>query len=398
MAFASTGHASEFKTHSRGFTPGYGIVIRLDTELPQRYEVSALGSPTDRGVWLHGSVKAVLGARGPAPQIGASIAVHVRPSEQRQGVFADLLKTNEGFQFLLEGVSEVDGNLQARWAHGAGTNRAIQALEIVGPPHVTFQNPIPDDGPRSGWLRLNLDGSPTPFEQRATDGSYSRHELHFDTVVQRLRTALDRNMRFRVSQRVLAPSQSIQVNNQKELNHTLTVLRAAGFTSCIGRTFIPGTADANEVDVQVLTWPHDVPANAEREATVHERPSLQETTRFKALRDAAALAHIEIIPGYVLSLIGNTDTTKSTKHTFVRNIVKGLSDGQKSMYATQNYGPGIAICALSEEGTVTGLARLALRTEGVQYRNILTIPTPHFTQAYRVKSEARKEKQSTSPA
>lgn len=398
MAFSTTGQFPSFKTQPKGFVPGYGIVIRLQTELPQRYNADVLGSPSEKGLPLQGTVIAVVGASNPVHVPGDSIEVVVRPNERRQDVFTDLLKANEGLLFLLEGVSESDGVLEARWAHGAGGNRSILGFEIVGPPHVAFENPYPEDGPRTGWLRLNLDGSPTTFDLRCTNGTYTHHELEFDDVVHRLRQVLHRNLRFRVSQRVLAPSKSVLVNNQTELESTLTAFRNSGYTSSVVRTFLAGTTDAKDIDVQILTWPLDVPANGDRVAVVHEMPTLQETPRFVALREAAALAHIEIIPGYVQSLVGNADSSKSTKHTFVRNIVKGVSDGQKNMYSTQNYGPGIGVCALSEDGNVSGLARLALRTEGVQYRNLFSIPTRHFAEAYRVRSEPRKETLSATSA
>lgn len=398
MAFVSNGKPSSFKTESRRFTAGYGIVIRLDKELPTKYDVPVLGLGTHKGLELKGRVLAVLGARSDAPEVGAPVTVLVRRPDTREVIFEDLLKTNEGFQFLLEGVTGTGDALEARWAHGAGTNRQIKPLEIVGAPHVTFENPVPNDGPKKGWLHLNLDGSPTEFDVRTADGSFVTHELPFNEVSRRLGVALARNLKLKVSQRVLVPSQSVLVDDQSELERALTMFRDGGYTSCVVRTFIPGTTEARDVDVQVLSWPADIVGDGESQGTSYEMPALQETRRFVALRDGEALAHMEVIPGYTISLVGNSDTTKSTKHRFAQSIARGLTDGQKNMYATQNYGPGIAVSVVGEDGDVAGLSRLAIRTEGVQYRNLMTIPSRHFQEADKVKVEPARESQNEAAA
>ena len=239
-------------------------------------------------------------------------------------------------------------------------------------------------------LHLHLDGSPTSYDVRETDGAFSKRELPFDEVTKRLGQAVDAGRKFKVSQRVLMPSAAALVANQHDLEHALTTFRASGYTSCVVRTFIPDTTDASQIDVQLLNWPADIPSDDNFAGATYAMPALAETPRFVALRDGEELAHMEVIPGYVLALVGNPDVTKSTKHRFVQEVVKGLSDARKSFYATQNYGPGIAVCTVAEDGLVPGMARIALRTEGVQYRNLSTIPTPNFPKADKVKvSSAR---------
>lgn len=388
MAFANSDTSAAFKTGPRRFTPGYGIIIRLLTELPTRYNEQVLGPPTQKGLVLEGVVEEVLGARHAAPSIGSTISVRLRANDLRQAIYDDLERTKEGFSFLLEGITGPIDALQARWAHGAGANRQITFLEIVGTPHVSFENPIPKDGPKSGWLHLNLDGSPTAYDVRGADGTYTSHELAFDDVTKRLGEAVSTGRKFKVSQRVLVPSASALVANQHDLEHALTTFRNAGYTSCAVRTYIPNTTLVSEVDVQVLNWPADIPPDDNFAGSTYTMPTLQETPRFVALRDGEALAQMEVIPGYVLVLVGNPDVSKSTKHRFVQEVVKGLSDARKSFYATQTYGPGIALCAVGEDRLVAGMVRIALRTEGTQYRNLLTIPTHHFPTADRVKVAA----------
>lgn len=385
MAFSKN---AGFRTVAKRYSAGFGLIVSLDVELPRRYDENVLGAASERGLRLVGTVAQVLGAHGAenAPEKGSGVSVLVRPGDTRQAIFDDLDKTNEGFRFLLEGVSvSANGDLEARWAHGAGANRRVEALELVGVPHLTFENPIRDDGPRNGWLSLNLDGSPTSFDVRGVDGAYASHELDFEDVVGRLKTALDRDLKFRVTQRVLLPTHSILVNDQAALEEALSTFRDAGYTACVVRSFIPGTVSAREVDVQLMPWPLDVPAENGFKGIRYDMPVLQETKRFVALRDGDAEARMELIPGYMLNLLGNKDAEKSTKHKFARSVVKGLSEGVMAMYGAQGYGPGISLCALAADGNVSGLTRLAIRTDGQQYPNLMSIPTPHFLEADKVK-------------
>lgn len=389
MGFGRDGSSRKkvFKTATRRYVTGACVVIQLRRELPRKYDEPVMGAGSEKGLWLTGTVVDVLGAAADAklPAVGTEVDILARPGDGRRAIFDDLDKTNEGFRFLLEGVVQNGDTLEARWVHGAGDNRRIQPLEVVGVPHVSFENPYREDGPKNGWLHLNLDGSATEFDVRDSNGTYAKHEFMFDDVVGRLQTALERNLKFRVSQRVLAPSKAMLVYDDGELAAALTSFRIDGFTSCVVRSFIPGTKDSKQVDVQLLSWPADVPVDGNFKGLTYEMPTLQPTKRFVELQDGEAHACMEVIPGYVASLVGNADTEKSTKHKFVRNIVKGLSDGQKSMYGTQGYGPGVSISAVND-GEVSGLTRLAIRTDGVQYRNLMTIPTPNFMDADKIQS------------
>lgn len=382
------GDGSGFKTKSSKFSQGYGILINLDKELPRKFDENTMGSGDDKGFVVTGKVVNVLGALKvtAAPNLGDNVSITIRPSDSKKTIFDDMAKTNEGTRFLLEGVTGEITSLEAKWVHGAGDNREIRELEIVGAPHVTFENPIPEDGPRNGTLRLNLDGSPTTFDVRLSDNTWSNRELSFDVVVDRLKTALERGLNFRVSQRVLEPSMSVLVEGQIKLEEMLKEFRGMGATSCVVRTFIPDTTDPSLVDVQVLSWPEDIEANGDRPARTYEMPVLRETKKFVALRDGEALAQMEIIPGYEIGLVGNpSDHTKSAKHIFVQNIVnKGMSDSKKNLYASQSYGPGFSIQAVNDKGVVLGLTRLATRTEGIQYSGLMQIPTEAFPDADKI--------------
>lgn len=378
---------SDFKTKSSRFVVGFGLVINLNEDLPRKYDEGRMGAADSKGYVMVGHVVSVFGALDPAaaPVVGSDVSVTVRPGDGRKEIFDDLEKTKEGACFFLEGVTGDVDALCARWVHGAGSNRDIRALEIVGAPHVSFENPIPADGPSSGYLRVNLDGSPTVFSERRLDGVWGTREFSFEEVVSRLGVALEKNLKFSVRQRVLAPSAALRVHNQGELEEVLTAFREEGFTGSVVRSFVPGVLDSDHVDVQALLWPQDIPGKGGAADRTYEMPVLQDTPRFVALRDGEADAHMEVIPGYVMDLIGNSnDIEKSTKHKFVGTIVKGLSNGQKALYAGQQYGPGIAISSINGDGDVTGLLRLATRTEGAQYRSLVTIPTPNFQDAGQV--------------
>lgn len=379
-------NTARFKTGVRHrFITGYGVLLELERVLPEHYDASQFGDPNDRGLALTGAVCEVLGARTQAPKVGAKVTIHLRPTDLRIVVYQDLVLTNVGARVLLEGVHSEDGQrFEARWAHGAGKNRQVRGLEIVGAPHVSFENPVAGVGPKKGWFYLNLDGSPTVYESRASDGKNTTNEIAYDEAVRRLGLVIEKQLKFKVSQRVLEPSAAVQVRDQEELEYALNVFRQAGFTSSAVRTYVPGTTHDDQVDVQILSWPKDVPADEKTSGITYEMPVLAETRKFAALRDGEAPAHMEVIPGYVMSLVGNADPTKSTKHRFAQGILRGLSDGQKAMYATQAYGPGIALSSVGEDGTVAGLVRLALRTEGLQYRQLLNIPTPNFVDADKV--------------
>lgn len=370
------------RTRTSRYVAGYGVVIELSQELPRDFDAATYGDATAKGLVLTGTVADLFGVdaiTGWKPVWRQRITVTVRPNDQRRMVFEDLVKTGEVRRFLLEGVTGDEAALAARWAHGAGRNRSIQKLEIVGPPHISFENPVKEDGPKSGYLRLNLDGSPTTFDERMSDGTYEERSIPYQTVVERLAITLERNRPFLVGQRALFPSLAKRVGDQKEFEECLALCRTEGMTHCVVRTFVPGTRSTSQVDVQVLAWPRDIPANDTHPGVTYEMPALLETKRFAALRDGAPEAQMEIIPGCVLNLVGNpNDKAKSVKHKFAQDVVNGMSDRQKAMFASQFYGPGIAIRAMNEKGELLGLVRPATRTEGPQYRNLLMIRTAHF--------------------
>jgi len=371
----------DFKTRPSTFVQGYGLVIKLDNELPRKYDQKIMGDAEANGFTLSGSVVSVLGAKehSVVPAANEKINVTVRPDDLRSKIYSDLHQTQEGHFFLLEGVSGDFDNLTARWAHGAGDNRDIQALEIVGVPSVRFENPE-KDGPRT--LRLNLDGSPTFINVRTPSGDWVEQELPFATVVDRLKATIDKGGKFRVSQRVLEPSGALVVNDQKQLESTLASFRDAGYTHTIVRIFVEGTNDPRNVEMQYLSWPLNIPESGSQPARNYEMPELRETKRFIKLREADENVIMEVIPGYELSLIGNpSDPTKSVKHAFVNTIVgKGLSDSQMKLYKSQSYGPGISIRAKDGNSTL-GLIRTAIRTEGSQIKGLIQIPTAAFPQA-----------------
>lgn len=387
MGLGKPGVQGGFRTENRRYDAGYSLILDLENDLPRKYDPEVFGDPNGKGLAVRGHVVAVLGAvdASNAPAVGDWVIVTLRPGDSCEAIYDDLEKTREGMRFLLEGVTGDLHVLTARWAHGVGINRNVEAVEFVGAPHLSFENPVPSDGPKNGWLYLNLDGSATEFDVRGRDGIYTKESLEFDVVVDRLKSALEKNLKFRVGQRVLAPSYSCLVEDQSDLEAALSDFRALDYTACVVRSFLAGTVDSKEVDVQFLTWPADVPSDGQYEAKTYPAPQVQETARFVALRDGEAQAFMEVIPGYVATLIGNTDVEKSTKHKFVSNIVRlGLSEGQRTMYGAQGYGPGILINAVQENGTVTGLKRLAVRTQGPQYQRIMNIPSRHFVNAAKV--------------
>lgn len=376
---------NEFKstTSRRQFLVGSGLVIDLQFDLPRKYDENLLGPMDEKGFLIKGYVVDVLGWPNttPAPQNGSVVDVLLRPFDLRIAIFEDIEKIREERRFLLEGVTTSSANtLEARWIHGAGSNRNVDFAEIVSPPNVSFDSPMANVG-SNGRLNLHLDGSPTFYDVRVADGSYSPHELPFPAVVGHLKTALDNNARFSIWQRVLIPSRSVLVDNLDALNAALTAFRAEGLTGCLVRSFVAGTSDLMEVDVQVMSWYPDTPAVGNTPAKQYDVPVLRESPRFVALRDGAKEALMEVIPGRVLNLIGNQDVDRSTKHKFAREIVRGLSDRQMNMYGALGYGPGVCICAVAEDGSVSGMTRLAVRTEGVQYRDLHFIPSPHLPHA-----------------
>ena len=379
MAFPKGSFATRKK-----YAMGHGLVVTLAKDLPRVYDENLLGDANAPGYVVKGTVSAVLGALDivASPKVGEQIEVLIRPTDKRQKIFDDLFKTNERQRFLLEGVVPGEKSLEARWAHGAGKNREVTALEIVGVPHITFENPE-KDGPE--YLRVNLDGSPTTFDERI-ENEWVKREMSFDTVMGRLKVAFDKGLKFRVWQRVLTPSRSTSVFGQDELEAMLATFRDEGNTSCMVRTFVPATNDPRQVDVQLLSWPEDIAADGDNGGRSYDMPMLRETKRFAALRDGETVAEMEIIPGYELVLVGNPgDSTKSAKHLFVENILKnGLSDSQKNLYKTQTYGPGISVRAKNEDGTVLGQIKPACRTEGTQYRNLASIPSPNFKEADKI--------------
>lgn len=394
MGFKNFGSGGAFKTEPLRFkfVAGFGVVLQLTKPIPRRYDDTVFGPPNENGLLLTGTVVKTHGAAPsdkslPAP--GSVIDIVLRPSDSRRSIFDDLEKTRSESDFFFEGVTFAGNSFEARWAHGAGQNRAIQSLEIVGPPNITFENPIPEDGEHNGWLSLNLDGSPTTFDVFET-GKYVKHNLPFNEVVDRLKIVLEKGLKFRISQRVIVPSRACLVKNQDELESALTRFRAEGLTGCFVRSFVPGTTDPEKVDTQLMGWPLDVPASAGSRGNVYKMPVLFETKRFMALANGDDDACMEVIPGYYLALIGNKDSEKSTKHNFIRRIIAGMSADEKNMYGSQNYGPGIAICAVNDDGLITGLTRLALRTDGNQFISVASIPTLNFPNAnsMTIKSDA----------
>lgn len=390
MGFAKSAGRNGFRTEVRRSTydSGYGLIIDLEDRIPREYDSDLYGDMGEKGLVLRGFVVAVLGAGDSVavPVVGDCVNVVLRKGDVRKVIFDDLEKTREDVRFLLEGVTGELDALEARWAHGAGRNRSVEAVEIVGPPHLSFENPEPSDGPKNGWLHLNLDGLDTEFDVRGQDGFYTRQSLPFSMVIERLKVALEKNLKLRVGQRVLKPSLSKLVNDQEALEKALADFRSLGFTACVVRSFVGGTTNAKEVDVQFLMWPLNMPANGQFEAKTYEVPMLQETARFVALRDGEEQAFMEVIPGYIANLIGNKETEKSTKHKFASSIVRsGISDGQKNMYGAQGYGPGIILSAVQENGDVTGLTRLAIRTQGPQYPSVMNIPSQNFLDADKVR-------------
>lgn len=370
------GVASDFKIESSRYSHGFALLVDLVADLPRKYISENMGESKEKGFNLHAYV---VQAFGDPKSIAlyprnTEISVVLRPGDVRGTIFDDLSKTNEGVRFLLEGVTGGgDTGLHARWAHGAGANRKIEFVEVIGAPRLTFVNPCQNDGPASGWLQLNLNGAPTEFSLRSDDGTFATYQFSYDEIVNRLRIALDQNLNIRVSQRALMPSKAVLVDDDEDLKSKLSNFRNQGFTSCVVRSFAVGTNDEKRIDVQILSWPQDVP-----EGPSYAMPSLRDTSRLVALRDGEAPARMEIIPGFILSLVGNKDVDKSTKHRFAHNVVKGLSDKQKRMYGAQSYGPGVAISAVNESGEQLGISRLAVRVEGPQYQRLLAIRTPHF--------------------
>ena len=391
MGFGKNGLKTGFATVSRKYSVGYGLVIDLEVDLPRKFDETVMGGPDHKGLMIRGHVVAVLGASGnaEAPVNASTVNVLVRPGDDSKLIFEDMDKTKEVMRFFLEGVNGTRDALLARWVHGAGMNRSVEAIEFVGPPHLSFENPFPGDGPKNGYLSLNLDGSSTVFDIRGRDGTFVGCEMQFGEVVERLRMALDKNMKLRVSQRAVMPSRSVLVDDDAGMSSALTQFRTEGFNACVVRSFIPGTESTSEVDVQTMSWPDDIADGVNGPGQKYEMPSLQETKKFVALRDGDAQALMEVMPGFIVSLIGNSDTEKSTKHKFARNVVKGLSEGQKNMYAMQGYGPAIAIYAVNELSEKTGLTRLCVRTEGAQYGSLMTIPSVHFLTADKVKSAGK---------
>jgi hypothetical protein len=373
------------KTKKRGFVLGYGLLMDLITELPRKYDEKMFGNPDGKGLVITGKVVRVLGGLDTTvkPAVGDVVSVTIRPEESRSKIYDDMDKTRESTRFLLESVSGEIDTLESGWVHGAGDNRDIQALQIVGVPSITFENPVMNDGPRNGSLRLNLDGSPTEFSEHLSDGTWVDRVMPYDEVVSRLKDAFTRNLKFKVTQRTLAPKYAKVVEGQAELDAALKEFRAHGYTSCVVRTFIPGTTDPRQVDTQVMNWPEDIPADGNTPAKIYDLPMLRETKRFAALRDGEVEATMEVIPGAVLNLVGNpSDASKSVKHKFVETVVgKGHSSAQKGLYGAQSYGPGISISARNDEGKALGLTRLCTRTEGIQYRTIADIPTSAFPTA-----------------
>lgn len=383
MGFATTPE-NRFKTDKRRYSAGYCLIVDLLQDLPRKYDEQTMGLGSDRGYVLHAYVVAVLGAAKDTdvPAINSEVKVLLRANDPRKIIFDDLDKTREGMRFLLEGVGGPLDSLEARWAHGAGQNRDVVEAEIVGQPHVSFENPdalYPTD---RDWLRLNLDGSDTEISVRQADGTWGSQVIPYLDMVNRLDKATKSDLKFRVGQRVLSPSWAKIVTDQLGLESALTEFRVSGFTHFVVRSFETGTKYLDRVDTQTLAWPLDIPASDTFPGRQYNMPMLRETPRFIGLRDGDAPASMEVIPGSMVSLIGNSDVTKSTSHKFVNGIVAGLSDSQKRMYAAQKYGPGVLVFAVSENKRPEGMTRLAIRTEGIQHPNLASIPTRNLDLAH----------------
>lgn len=383
--------ALDFKTRP-AYSKGVGIVIRLLQRFPSDYD-EKMAFNNGKGLKLDANVVEVLGepvGLEKPPKKGDLINIILREGDDATKIHADIVLTKEPLRFLIEGVTwDEHGVARGRWLRGAGANREISQLEIVGPPSIRFENPV-SKFPK--WLRLNLDGSPTSFDE-IVDGAYVHHPLPFDEGLKLLKQAMSAKKNFRICQRVIEPSASVLVSNQQEFEQIMSSLRQSNYTSNVVRTFVPHTQDPNKVDIQYLSWPKDIPANQDHEAKVFDMPLLRDTTRFTYLSENEPDAVMEILPGYELEMIGNSDDhSKSTKHKFIQDILdSGLSATKMNLYATQAYGPGISVRAKNDTGEVLGLLQLVTRIEGEQYPTILNIPSPNFPEAATIKRKETEE-------
>lgn len=373
--------AASINTRPR-FEQGVAVVMRLTKPMPEKYDSKRFGSPDDKGLILKGNVVEVIGnpsAESFPQKKGDLIDILLRPDDSRQKIFDDIVLTQEATRFVIDGVTMPGDTILGRWISGAGQNREITALEIVGPPSIQFENPT-DSGP--GWMRINMDGTSSKADT-LIDGHFVERKLSFDEGVALLDAAYKKKLRFRVCQQVFEPSAACSVIGQDELETMMSNLRDAGYTNNIVRTFIRGTTDSSKVDLQYLGWPQDIPASDKSAGKTYDMPMLRDTPRFAALRDGEEAAEMELIPGYEMELIGNADDpSKSQRDKFVQDIIKyGLTQKQKNMYASQAYGPGMSIRAKNEQGDVLGLIKLAIRVNGPQYSTPVQIPTEQFPDA-----------------
>lgn len=375
-------NASKFQTKpKKTYQQGFGLIVKLDNDLPRKYNAESMGAGTEKGYPVVGTVVQNLGGNESSPQVGAHIEVLIRPDAERKKIYEDMEKTRAANVFMAEGVTmKDDGTLEARWISGAEENRHIEHFEMVGRPYISFENPK-EDGPKS--IRVDLTGKGFEYSKKKDDGTYENGiEMPNEEVLARLKATLDADGKFRVMQRVLQPSKAVQVDDQAALDEALYNFRNQGFTSCIVRTFVPGTTNPDQVDVQTLNFPQDIPAQNGKPEMVYDIPQLSETTKFAELQESGLDTVTEVIPSKLINMVKNpSDKEKSAAHKFAKEVVAGLNDGQKKMYAAQNYGPGIAMCARREDGIVLGMTQVASRTDGAQVKGLMSINTPVFPTA-----------------
>jgi hypothetical protein len=340
---------------------------------------------------MTGTVTQNLGGDEGTPQVGAHITINVRSDDERKKIFDDLEKTRAANTFMVEGVEALaDGTLKARWVSGAEENRHIEHYGIVGRGSVSFDNPK-DDGPKT--LRIDMGGADFTYNKRNEDGTYTNGiVIPYAELIARLKATVEAGGKFRVTQRVAQPALAVVVADQEALDTALYNFRNQGFSGCIARTFVKGTTNPDEIDVQSLYFPNDIPAKDGKPAVEHDIPQLEETKKFAALMERDDVI-TEIIPGNTMNIVKNPeDVTKSAAHKIVEGLIKGQSDGQKSLHAAQNYGPGIVIRAKKEDGTKLGALRFASRTDGPQVKGLMNIATAAFPNAadvvYTKKAEA----------
>lgn len=370
----------------KSMSNGFGLIMELDGDLPRKYDAKTMGAATEKGYVLTGSVLQNLGGGENSPQVGAHVSVTVRADNERKVIFDDLAKTLAANTFMLEGVeAAADGSLKARWANGAEDNREIMHYEIVGRPTISFDNPK-DDGIKGKPLNMDLAGGDYTYNQRNADNTYTNGVVIPNAeLTARLKATVESGGKFNIYQRAFAPSKAVVVDSQEELDATLEKFREEGYTSCFARTFVEGTTNPEEIDIQMLFYPNDIPAKDGKPAKVYDKPQLEGNKKFEHLQelaDAGKVVKTEIVPGLTAYIVGNKDDhTKSAKHKLAASVVAGFSDSQKGFYGSQHYGPGIITFAKSEDGVRLGALKPAARTEGKSFKGLMNLNTTAFPNA-----------------